>query len=232
MSAATSTSCSSPGPPSTATKLSKEEFALVKEQEEKKEKDKKEKAEDKAPRASRRASTPGGEQRKATRQSEVTIDWDNLTDRGARLTIHTSPAGDWVLSKDGEKLFYLTRFEKGNDLWVTELRTHEARSLAKLGADAASMELSPDGKFIFVLADGKPQKVDAESGDAKPHQDDRRDGARRPPTSGATSSTTPGGSSRRSSTSRICTASTGTSTATPTGNSCRSSTTTTTSPRC
>ena len=30
------------------------------------------------------------------------------------------------------------------------------------------MELSPDGKFIFLMADGKPMKVDSESGKAEP----------------------------------------------------------------
>src|SRR5262249_7674069 len=98
----------------------------------------------------------------------ITIDWDGLTDRKAKLTLHTSPAADWTLSKDGEKLFYLTSFEKGNDLWETEIRTKETKLFAKLGANNASMELSPDGKFIFVVADGKAIKVDAESGKSEP----------------------------------------------------------------
>ncbi len=72
-----------------------------------------------------------------------------------RLTINTSAASDWVLSKDGEKLYYLTSFEKGNDLWVTEVRTRETKLFNKLGANTASMELSPDGKFLFVVGDGK-----------------------------------------------------------------------------
>ena len=72
-----------------------------------------------------------------------------------RLTINTSAASDWVLSKDGEKLYYLTSFEKGNDLWVTEVRTRETKLFNKLGANAASMELSPDGKFLFVIGDGR-----------------------------------------------------------------------------
>jgi C-terminal processing protease CtpA/Prc len=92
------------------------------------------------------------------------IDWTNLHDRKARLTLHTSPASDWVLSKDGEKLYYLTSFEKGNDIWVTDIRNHETKPFAKLGADNASMELSADGKSIFVLADGRAMKIDAESG--------------------------------------------------------------------
>ena len=62
-----------------------------------------------------------------------------------------------MLSKDGERLYYLTSFEKGNDLWVTEVRTRETKLFNKLGANTASMELSPDGKFLFVIADGKRQ---------------------------------------------------------------------------
>ncbi len=98
----------------------------------------------------------------------VSIDFDGLSERRARLTPFTSPISDWVLSKDGEKLFYLTEFDKGNDLWVTEPRTHETKLFAKLGADAASMEISPDGKFLLVLADGKPVKVSTDDGKVSP----------------------------------------------------------------
>jgi len=40
--------------------------------------------------------------------------------------------------------------------------------MTKLGIKNASMELSPDGKFIFVLADGKTMKVDIDSGKSEP----------------------------------------------------------------
>ncbi len=142
-------------------KLSKEDFALVKEQEEKakKEADEKAKGEKKGKEAAAAADTA---------KKDVVIDWTNLTERKAKLTTHTSPANDWVLSKDGEKLFYLTVFDKGNDLWVTELRTKETKLFAKLGADRASMELSPDGKFLFLLADGKATKVDVETAKSEP----------------------------------------------------------------
>jgi len=77
---------------------------------------------------------------------------------------NTSPAGDWVLSKDGEKLYYVTSFEKGNDIWVTDLRSKETKIFNKLGANGVSLELSQDGKFLFVVADGRAMKIDAESG--------------------------------------------------------------------
>ncbi len=98
----------------------------------------------------------------------VKIDFDGLTDRKARLTVHTAPTTDWVLSRDGEKLYYLTRFDKGQDVWVTEPRSHDTKLFAKIGANEASMELSPDGKFLFVLSDGKVMKVATDDGKATP----------------------------------------------------------------
>ncbi|MCX6922081.1 MAG: S41 family peptidase [Verrucomicrobia bacterium] len=133
--------------------LTKEEYALVKEREDKEEKDKKD------------GKKPAAKADKEEKPKEVVIDWDQLPERRSKLTIHTSPASDWVLSKDGEKLYYLTSFDKGNDLWETELRTKETKLFSKLGAKrTADMELSADGKFIFLLADGKPMKVVIEGG--------------------------------------------------------------------
>jgi Tol biopolymer transport system component/C-terminal processing protease CtpA/Prc len=143
-------------------KLSKEEFALLKEIEEKKEKDKKESD------VKEGKKTVKDTAKKDSAGKEIKIDWDNLTDRKLRLTTHTSDAVDWLLSKDGEKLYYLSSFEKGYDLWVTELRTKETKLFAKLGARYGGMELSADGKSIFLLADGRIMKIDAGSGKSEP----------------------------------------------------------------
>lgn len=138
-------------------RLSKEEAALAKEQEDK---DKKE-ADEKAKAAASPTPSPSP---KPDDKKPLTFDWDGLNERKSRLTVHTSAISDWALSKDGEKLFYLTNFDKGNDLWVTEIRTRETKLFNKLGANNTFMELSPDGKFLFVVADGRAMKVDAESG--------------------------------------------------------------------
>jgi Tol biopolymer transport system component/C-terminal processing protease CtpA/Prc len=104
----------------------------------------------------------------STTVKAIRIDWAGLTDRKARLTVHTSPTTDWVLSRDGEKLFYLTRFDKGQDVWMTEPRTRDTKLLTKIGAENASMELSPDGKFLFLLADGKVAKISTDDGKMTP----------------------------------------------------------------
>jgi tricorn protease len=149
-------------------KLTKEEFSILKDQEDKQTKEKKE-AEEKAKAEEKKGKGPAEVITvKDSLKKEILIDWDNLTDRKVKLTTYTSSASDWILSKDGEKLYYLTSFDKGNDLWVTELRTKDTKLLSKLGVNNVSMELSRNGKFIFLLGDGKVMKIDAESGKAEP----------------------------------------------------------------
>jgi len=143
--------------------FSKEELALVKDQEEKAEKEKKKEEEKSKEKGDKKGKSDTASEAKKD-SARVVIDWVNLTDRKAKLTVHTSAVRDWLLSKDGEKLFYLTSFEKDNDLWVTELRTKETKLLARIEAKRGGMELSSDGKFLLVMADGKPMKVEVEGG--------------------------------------------------------------------
>jgi C-terminal processing protease CtpA/Prc/Tol biopolymer transport system component len=153
-------------------KLSKEELALVKDQEEKAEKEKKKDEEKKKEGKAKSGDDKKGKDDTASSAKKdsikVVIDLENLTERKSKLTLHTSELRDWLLSKDGEKLFYLTSFEKDNDLWVTDLRARETKVLAKLGLKRSGMELSADGKFILVFADGKPMKVEVEGGKSEP----------------------------------------------------------------
>ena len=148
-------------------RLSKEELALLKDQEEKEKKEKK-KTEDKNKPEKEKSSKNDTSDKTKSDSVKVIIDSENLTERKIKLTVNTSPLRDWLLSRDGEKLFYLTSFEKENDLWVTEIRTKETKLLAKLGLKQTGMELSPDGKFILLFADGKPMKVEVDGGKAEP----------------------------------------------------------------
>ncbi len=142
-------------------KLTKEELALVKEAEEKKDKDK---------------STDKGEAAKDKKDGkdakdkveEVAIDVDGLNLRKARFTIHSSSLGDALLSKDGETLYYLARFEKGMNLWSTTLRTKETKMLLALGANGGRMEWDKEQKSIFLLADGAISKIDPEKAKRDP----------------------------------------------------------------
>ena len=133
-------------------KLSKEDFALLKEKEEK------EKDESKKDSTKKLPPPPKG--------------WEpyfeGLENRRLRLTINSGNISDYVLTSDGEKLFFLARMEKGYDLWSTNTRTKETKLVAKLDGGPAGMDLSKDGKSLFVVSDGKIVKVEAESGKVTP----------------------------------------------------------------
>ncbi len=94
----------------------------------------------------------------------IDINLDNLDHRKVRLTINSASISDYVLSKDGSKLYYLAAFQKGYNLWVTEPRTRETRILAKLNGSWSKLKLSDDGKTIFLSNHGRLKKVDAKSG--------------------------------------------------------------------
>jgi Tol biopolymer transport system component/C-terminal processing protease CtpA/Prc len=90
----------------------------------------------------------------------IKIELDGIEDRKVRLSVHSSRLADAVVSKDGEKLYYLSRFEKGYDLWETNLRTRESKVLSKLGASSVGdLILDKEGKNLFVLANGKISKI-------------------------------------------------------------------------
>lgn len=125
-------------------RLSKEEAALKKEAEE----------------AQAKADTS---KKKAAKDS-VVIDWDDLEFRKTKLTIHSSSLADALVSKDGETLYYLARFEQGFNLWTTNLRTRETKMLVTLNAPAASMEWDKEQKNIFINSGSSFLKVDPNSG--------------------------------------------------------------------
>ncbi len=132
--------------------MTNEEYLLLKEIEAEK---KKEAKKDEA--ASKKKSKKETEVKDSL---EVKIDFDGLEERKARLTIHSSNLSDAVLSKDGETLYYLTRFEKNLNIWSTKLRTKETEMLIPLNARSASLEWDKEMKKLFVLADGTISTID------------------------------------------------------------------------
>ncbi len=125
-------------------KLNKEDAALLKEIEENKSK----------------ADTA---KKKETKKDSVVVDWDGLSLRKTKLTIHSSSLSDALVSKDGETLYYLARFEKGFNLWSTNLRTRETKMLVPLAANSAAMVWDKEQKNIFVNSDGGITKIDPAS---------------------------------------------------------------------
>ncbi len=145
--------------------LSEEEFNLLSEAKKKKEEEeKKKKSEDSKNSKDKKAK----DEEKKDEIKPVVIELDGLKDRKVRLTIHSSELGDYYISKDGSKLFYLAKFEKGFDLWQTNLRTKETKILVKLGSEGGGLMADKEGKTLFVIANGGITKVDIEKGEPKP----------------------------------------------------------------
>ncbi len=141
--------------------LSKEDYDLLKAIEDKqKEKDKKTKEDSKDKKEKKKEEVK--------KDSLLKFDWDNLRDRKARLTINSSSLGDAVLSKDGETLYYLSSFEKGLNLWSTNLRTKEAKMEVELDASSGELKWDKEMKNLFLLADGKISKINIDKGKQEP----------------------------------------------------------------
>jgi Tol biopolymer transport system component/C-terminal processing protease CtpA/Prc len=153
-------------------KLSKEEWELKQaEDKEKKEKEAKEKKEKEEKDADKNKGKKKDDDKKKDEKKEdkkiepLKIEMDDIEKRKTRLTMHSTRLGDAILSKDGEKLFYLAAFEKGFDLWVTELRSKETKMHVKLGANGISnMVLDTAGKTIYMVVDGSITKIGVEDG--------------------------------------------------------------------
>ncbi|HEY9225145.1 MAG TPA: S41 family peptidase, partial [Gemmatimonadaceae bacterium] len=130
-------------------RLSKDDFALAKEAD----------SVANRPRPDTTKRDSGVVQQGAARK-DFTLDLDGIENRKARLTIHSSSLSDALVSKDGETLYYLARFERGVNLWSTNLRTRETKMILPLNANGGSMVWDKAQKSIFLLADGAISKID------------------------------------------------------------------------
>lgn len=87
------------------------------------------------------------------------FDWDLMKDRTKRLTIHSSSLGDAVLSKKGDILYYLARFEGRMNLWSTNLRSRETKMVMKLNANFGSLQWDKEMKNLYLLTGGRIAKI-------------------------------------------------------------------------
>ena len=138
-------------------RMDKEEFKLLEKREkEEKKKKKKEKGDEK-----------GDEKDKDDdKVEELEFELEDVEERRLRLTIHSSRLGGAQLSPDGEKLYYLARYEKSSDLWMTNTRTKKTKILVK-GA-GSDLQMSKDGKTLYTRSGGRIYQIDAGKGSKKP----------------------------------------------------------------
>ena len=143
-------------------RLNKEEYALLKEQEKGKKDDKKDepKKEEKTDKKKDKKDD-GKDDKKDEKPKEakkIEVDLEHLQDRVIRLTPMSSNLSGMALSKDGEKLYFMTSFEKGYDLWEMDVREKSMKITKKMGQGGAHLVVKDDN--IFLLSGGNLQKVD------------------------------------------------------------------------
>lgn len=95
----------------------------------------------------------------ATTDKPVVLDTDRARDWTARMTIHSSLLSDAVLSKDGEKLYYLAQFENNFNLWETNLRTRETKMLIRLNTGPGSLQWDKNQENLYLLSRGSISKL-------------------------------------------------------------------------
>lgn len=137
-------------------RLSKEETALIEEDEDK--------DEDKA-----------DSKKKDTKKEDDTVkpvtplkfDLENRKDRIIRLTVNSSNLGDAVLTPKGDKLYYCTSFEDGFDLWEQNLKEKSTKLLIK-NVGRGSLFTDKKVENLFLAASGKLKKVNLKDSKVEP----------------------------------------------------------------
>lgn len=144
-------------------KMTKEEAELAKEEEGKKDEDKKDGGDDKKKKDDKKK-----EEEKDKKVEPLKIEFEGIEDRRVRLTPNSSALSGAVLSKDGEKLYYLAAFEKGADLWQFEIRKREAKIINKMGDGWAwGLNWDKDQKILYYMNNGSVNKFDTEKNENK-----------------------------------------------------------------
>lgn len=130
-------------------RLSKEEYEMVREKEQKEKKKEKKKLEDEG--------VDLDDYKEPV--DEININLENIEDRRVKLTINSSSLADALLTPDGEKLYYLSKFEDGYDLWVHKIKEKETKMIMKLKGNAGDLQIDKDGKNLFLFSDKKIIKI-------------------------------------------------------------------------
>jgi C-terminal processing protease CtpA/Prc len=89
----------------------------------------------------------------------VIVEFDGLDDRIERLTINSSSISDAVLSPDGEKLYYLTKFDDGYDLWVHDFKEAETKLVTNLTGFGKQLKIDKEGENLFMFSGTKIIKI-------------------------------------------------------------------------
>lgn len=134
-------------------RLSEEDYALLKEVEKQQKKDAEKKEDpkkDSKKKGKKKSKSDSKDENAEEKSNNIVIEREGLADRIVRLTPNSSQLGDYILSKDGETLYYLSAFEGGYDLWKKDLRKGDVSLAKKLDAGSTGMVADNDGNIFLI----------------------------------------------------------------------------------
>lgn len=104
--------------------------------------------------------------KKAEKPEKLVLDLDGRQTRTRRLTGISSRLGDFHLTKDGEKLFYVSLLEKTSDLCMLDLKTGDVKVVKK--GVRGSITPSADDRNLYILSGGSIMKIPVSGGAPAP----------------------------------------------------------------
>ncbi len=100
---------------------------------------------------------------KAEKSKDIVVELDGLEDRIVRVTPNSSDIASAYVTNDGESLYYLSKFEKGYDLWKMDLRKRSTKLIDKTDSKWAAIEPANKEKELFLLGSSTMQKLTVSS---------------------------------------------------------------------
>lgn len=143
-------------------RLSKEEQALIEDEEKDKDADKKD--EDSKDKKDKKKDDKKKEDKSV---EPLKFDLANRKNRIMRLTVNSSFLGDAVLTPKGDKLYYCAAFESGYDLWEQNFKEKSTKILIK-GVGGGNMFTDKKGENLFLISRGQLKKIDVKDSKDKP----------------------------------------------------------------
>lgn len=152
-------------------RMNKEELALYEEEEKARQEAEKKDSEKKKDQDKKKKDKSTDDQHKTEKKdneaSEVLeFDLENRKDRVIRLTTHSTSLGDVALTPKGDKLYYLTSFEGGVDLWERNFREGSDRIIVK-GAGWGQLMPDKEAKYIYMLSGGGLKRIEMSNNSSK-----------------------------------------------------------------
>ncbi len=139
-------------------RLSKEDYELLKDLE-KRQKADKAKASAKTDDKKKKADAPVD----SIDEKSIKVELDGIQDRIVRLTPYSGAIRDFIVTKDGETLYYLFSGGNKDDLWKLDMRKREPSVAARIGANGRHLQLADGGKELFILGANGISKMGVKS---------------------------------------------------------------------